>query len=66
MYAVNGSVEVFRNGKYRTEYLPTFYLDASVQGILNVKHADQIAREIVDPCKLYDRVTLSVVWIGRA
>lgn len=63
MYAVNGSVEVFKDGKFITEYLPTFYLDSSVQGIVSAKHAEDIAREIVDPCKLYDRVTLSVVWI---
>jgi hypothetical protein len=29
--------------------IPTFYLAANVQGIMNVKHAEKIAKEIISP-----------------
>jgi len=32
--------------------LPTFYLDPTVQGITNARHARQIAADIVDPFHL--------------
>lgn len=32
--------------------LPTFYLNANVQGIMNEAHAEKIARAILDPLAL--------------
>lgn len=44
MYAIVASVRL-ADGSVR--HLPTFYLNADVQGIVNAEHARQIAREIV-------------------
>jgi hypothetical protein len=35
------------------QHLPTFYLDATVQGIVSEEHAVRIAQTIVDPMNCY-------------
>lgn len=48
LWAVNATVESkVRKGWTSARNLPTFYLDPTVQGIVNETHARQIAREIV-------------------
>lgn len=49
MYSINGTITVVRNGFSVTTQIPTFYLDRNVQGIVNAKHAEAIAFDIVNP-----------------
>jgi hypothetical protein len=42
--------------------IPTFYLDETVQGITDERHATRIAREIIDPFRVLNvRVTAEKV-----
>ncbi len=34
--------------------IPTFYLNSNVQGIVDAEHAEQIAREVVNPTNKWD------------
>ena len=45
---------------------PTFILDGDIQGIVNLAHAEAIARRVVDPQGLATEVHVSVVEIGEA
>lgn len=47
-YQVQGTITRNRNGWDSTRQIPTFYLDGRVQGIRNVEHARDVARDIVD------------------
>lgn len=48
LYAVCASLQTkTADGWARTTQLPTFFLDASVQGIVDTDHAERIARDIV-------------------
>jgi len=50
LYQVQAAVTVNHGTWYHTAILPTFYLDANVQGIVTREQASRIAREIVrDP-----------------
>ena len=54
MYAITASITVLVNtptmlAVRSTRQLPTFYLDETVQGIINEYHAASIARTILDP-----------------
>lgn len=68
MYAVNGTLIHHTNDKCCvscavTKQIPTFYLNADVQGIVDEKHAEQIAREIVCPIAddlQYEAVTVNL------
>ena len=68
MYAVSGTLVYHTNDKYCvscdvTKQIPTFYLNADVQGIVDEKHAEQIAREIVCPIAddlQYEAVTVNL------
>jgi hypothetical protein len=52
-YLVQATVTV--QDKWRTVYsVPTFYLDSSVQGIVDVHDASVIARRVIDPAGLLD------------
>ena len=48
-YAINGRIE--HNGRPRD--LPTFFLDEDIQGIVGEDHAVEVARDIIDPFRLY-------------
>jgi hypothetical protein len=53
-YAVQGTIVHHTKDRYCcsvtiTKQIPTFYLNADVQGILNKDHAEKIAREIIYP-----------------
>lgn len=60
MYCVQARIE--RETKHGTVSvgLPTFYLDDRVQGIVGVKHAEDIARAIIDPYHNYATLHVSV------
>ena len=48
-YAVTVNVELSEPGGWKSGFqLPTFYLEADVQGIVSEDHAVSIARTIVD------------------
>lgn len=50
MYSITSTYVYTRDGGWTGyRHVPTFYLDARVQGILNADHAEQIARSILDP-----------------
>ena len=54
MYAITGTIETrsFGSGVIEwsgTRQVPTFYLDADVQGITDAAHAVRIAATVVDP-----------------
>ena len=53
MYAITACVSnrtsKDRYGFLATRQLPTFYLHENVQGIVDEKHAETIAREIINP-----------------
>lgn len=38
----------------RTTQVPTFYLDADVQGIIDARHAEQVAIDVIDPFNRFD------------
>ncbi len=47
-YAVQAQyVHTSSDGYTSSRQIPTFYLDANVQGIANVQHAERIARDIL-------------------
>ena len=53
MWSIHASIG-FKVGEGSTQWdgrkhLPTFFLDESVQGILNAEQAERIARSILDP-----------------
>ena len=57
LYCIQGSITHHTTDQYCcscriTKQIPTFYLDANVQGIVNEEHAIQIATEIVCPFDL--------------
>lgn len=44
-----------------SKQLPTFELNAGIQGLVSVPHAYQVAREILDPLGIHgDRLMLAV------
>jgi len=43
-----------------TRQCPAFYLDSKVQGIVDIDHAKQVARQIVDPFDTAHSVHLSI------
>jgi hypothetical protein len=48
LYAVEARVTETAKDGWQSNYgLPTFYLDARVQGIVDVAHAERIARNIL-------------------
>lgn len=51
MYAVSATVNRHDKDGVVTIQVPTFYLDANVQGIVNKEHAKIIAGEIINPAK---------------
>lgn len=67
-YAVSGTVIHHTNDKDCVScdvpyQIPTFYLNADVQGITDEKHAEKIAREIVCPMAeelQYEGVTVNL------
>lgn len=52
LYQISGTVVEKRSGGEVTHQIPTFYLNADVQGITNAEHAAKIAEGIVNPAKL--------------
>ena len=61
MYAITVNI-VMREGNWnRCGSLPTFYLDENVQGITDERHAEMIARTIVDPLGRYDECYIQAV-----
>lgn len=64
LYAVTAQIIPFQHaaGGWRSNglQLPTFYLDPSVQGIMDETHAKIIARAIVDPYHIYHNVELTI------
>jgi len=52
IYACAATVEKKGKGGVTTMQLPTFFLDSRVQGIVDEKHAEFIATEIINPCRL--------------
>lgn len=49
-----------------TVQIPTFYLNKDTQGIVSKKHAEQIARHIIDPFRVMESVSVSVSeWFGE-
>lgn len=54
MYAITATISRTTTDDWTsTRQVPTFYLDESVQGIVNEEHAKRIAREIIDPFSEY-------------
>lgn len=49
MYVVYANVVKTVNGQSIGRGIPTFYLNENVQGIVDVRHAELIAREILEP-----------------
>lgn len=65
MYAIQSTVSREHNGWTHTRQNPTFYLDKNLQGIVNEKHAEAIAFDIINP--LRDKnltVTVSATYVG--
>lgn len=57
LYCVQGTVTIHSTdgaGVSFTKHkqIPTFFLDADVQGIVDKQHAEEIARDILDPYEL--------------
>lgn len=68
LYAVTGTATYYPKGKQGRimQQIPTFYLDAATQGIVDEKHAERIARDIVCPmsdCKGHTEVSFHVTKI---
>lgn len=63
MYAVMAIIgRKIPDGSWPLRQVPTFYLDESVQGIVSAEHAEQIAREVIDPFRQYEvHVTVALV-----
>lgn len=59
-YVVHATVVKKRGGWTSSVQVPTFLLDADVQGIVSEEHAERVARQVVDPLGLADRVHISV------
>lgn len=47
IYTIQARASYPINGWRRNVQLPTFYLDADVQGIVSAQHAETIAREMI-------------------
>ncbi len=66
LYAIVATVVHHTNDSHcvsvdRSIQIPTFYLDADVQGIIDEAHAETIAREIIIPVDLeYESVTVHI------
>jgi hypothetical protein len=60
-YYVQAQVVYEKDGWRGSVGVPTFVLDANVQGILCIAHAEKVARQIVDPLGVAETVFLSVV-----
>lgn len=66
LYAINATIVHHTNDAHCastdvTKQIPTFYLNADVQGIVDEAHAEKIAREIILPVELeYESVTVHV------
>lgn len=71
MWAVSAHVETVRIGHGATQWhgtvdVPTFYLDERVQGIMTSHHAENVARQIIDPLNTIprDRLHISTVKVS--
>ena len=51
LYSISATVEQRTKGGVVTMQIPTFYLDSSVQGIMDEKHAQFIGEEIINPTR---------------
>ena len=60
-YIVCASVTKSLGDYTTTRQIPTFLLDAGLLGIMSVKHAKQIAKDVIDPLNLYDSVSIAVM-----
>jgi len=64
-YAIQSSVSIVVDGWTRTRQNPTFYLDKNVQGIVNEKHAEAIAFDIINPLRDENlTVNVSATYVG--
>jgi hypothetical protein len=63
VYAVSATLTTSREGGTSTRGIPTFYLDARVQGILSEESARAVARSIIDPLGQFDRPSRGILSI---
>lgn len=54
LYVITAQVLTSRDGYSGSVQVPTFYLDSAIQGIVNAKHAADIAATIIDPLGIYE------------
>ncbi len=59
MYSINGTINFASANGTITKQIATFYLDKNVQGIVNEKHAEAIACDIVNPTR-DEKITVSL------
>ena len=65
-YAIQATVSTVVEGYTRTQQIPTFYLDREVQGIVNEKHAEAIACDIINPLRNENlKVSVSATFVKR-
>lgn len=62
-YFVTSTVSWEEEGWTATRSIPTFVLDSSIQGVVDVEHAEKIARSIIDPFGRLASVSVTVVAI---
>lgn len=71
MYIVNATLTHHTNDQNCVsvdvvKQIPTFFLDENVQGIVNDKHAEEIAKQIICPIDLdYESFTISVTVVKK-
>jgi hypothetical protein len=49
LYCVTARFQVFDDGWSKIVDIPTFYLNPTIQGITDERHAIEIAKEIINP-----------------
>lgn len=65
MYAIQSSVSVVVKGWTLTRQNPMFYLDKNLLGIVNEKHAEAIAVDILNPLRDENlTVNVSATYVG--
>ena len=60
-YVVQARITRLTEGWRQTTQLPTFLLDADIQGIVDEKHAEEIARSFIQSINPDVAISLSVV-----
>jgi hypothetical protein len=65
MYAITAQVLTYDTDEHAVMWrgswqIPTFYLDESVQGITDERHAVRIARQVIDPLSVLNLIVSAV------